>query len=132
MKSLATRLAEAIEDPRPDPADNEEPEAPEDDAGKRPTEEGGRVRLAVGQHVIVRTDYGEKVTEGDIEEVFLKAQAIRIRDRSSGTDIHMDIDPAIYEVWVQDPDIPGDAPYPASRTLYLRPSRPGIYTGGRY
>jgi hypothetical protein len=91
------------------------------------------IALRPGQKVEVRRiGDGDLVVAGFIEEVIPDVRTIRVRDRSSGTDHQVDVDVDRYEVHVFDQDITGKAPHPPQTTLYLRPSRPGAYTGGRW
>ena len=95
--------------------------------------DGDRVALGIGQRVEVRTKRGELVAVGQIQELAMATHTIRIADRDSGSDMQLDVDPDVYDVWVVSLDVVGDAPTPGVRpTLGVKPSRPGAYTGGRF
>lgn len=96
-------------------------------------EEGGdRVALRPGMKVEVRRQIdNDLIVAGFIEAVIPATRTVRVRDRKSGTDLHVDVDVDRYDVYVLDQDITGMAPYPKATTLYLRPSKPGGYTGAR-
>lgn len=95
-------------------------------------EEGdGKVALTPGMKVEIRRP-GDKdlIVVGFIETVDATTRTVRVRDRASGTDMGVDVDVDRYEVYVLDQDITGKAPSPSSPSLYMRPSKPGAFTGG--
>lgn len=95
--------------------------------------DSGRIALGIGQRVEVRTKAGELVAVGEIQEIAPATHTVRIADRDSGSDMQLVVDPDMYDVWVVDMDIVGDAPTPSVKpTLGVKPSRPGAYTGGRF
>lgn len=94
---------------------------------------GSRVPLGVGQNVEVRTKSGELVAVGSVQELVPKIRAVRIADQQSGSDLQIELDPEMYDVWVVPTPVVGDAPTPTeSPGLSVNPHRPGAYTGGRF
>jgi hypothetical protein len=135
---LSRRLEEAVgglEDGGHEDHPHAYDKEPEADAPKEPEverEEGERVPLYLGQAVVVRTKAGERVIEGHIEEMLPETGVVRVRDRSAGTDVQVDLDPEVYDLWIKEVEPEGRAPSPAEATIYVRSSRPGAYSGGRF
>lgn len=118
----SSQLADAAEgEPQEDPRETGSP-------GR-----GERVPLGIGQHVEVRTKAGELVAVGSIQELAPETGVVRIADRGSGADAHIEVDPARYDIWVRELEVVGDAPTPAERPkLNANPRKPGVHTGGRF
>lgn len=94
-------------------------------------EDDGPIALMPGMKVEVRRQSdGDFIIAGFIETVVPATRTVRVRDRASGTDLGVDVDVDRYDIFVLDQDITGKAPFPRSTTLYLRPSKPGAFTGG--
>lgn len=122
-----------------DEEDEGEPEGQVDGANEQEVPEGAsRVQLAVGQHVEVRTREGDGRRGGDliatgyISELNTETRVVRIVDRGSGTDLQIDADPEMYDIWLQDREVTGKAPTPAKKPRSsANPRRPGAYVGGQ-
>ena len=94
---------------------------------------GEPASLGIGQHVEIRTKAGELVAVGDITELSPETMTVTVMDRASGSDLGIQVDPNLYDIWVREYDAPGDAPTPAKKPkLSVNPRQPGAYTGGRF
>lgn len=91
-----------------------------------------KVPLMPGQLVTVRTRKGKKLATGRIVEVDEALGTVRVTDDTSGSDMQVDVDPDRYEVWVKPPPDTDQVRLGRIKTLYVRPSMPGIYMGGRW
>jgi len=91
-----------------------------------------RVRLMPGQLVVVRTRQGKKLAQGRIVEVDEALGVVRVTDDTSGSDMQVDVDTERYEVWVRPPPDTDQVRLGRIKTLYVRPSFPGVYMGGRW
>jgi len=113
--SLAEQLARAVWEPQEPLPKNAE-----------------KVRLGIGQFVEVRTRAGELVITGTIQQLNPRTHTIRVADLGSGSDVQVDVDPRMYDVWVRDVQIPGGAPTPSRQPeLNLRGANPGAATLGK-
>jgi len=123
------QLAEAM-GPVADGGDG--PEERTNDATDKPGR-GEKVPLGLGQHVEVRTKAGELVAVGSIQELSPETRVVRIVDTASGADMHVEVDPTMYDIWVREVDVVGAAPTPGKQAkLTGNPRKPGIHTGGRF
>jgi hypothetical protein len=115
MSSLAKQLAEAVREPEEETSEDSE-----------------RVRLDLGQFVEVWTRSGKLVITGTIQELSPRTRTVRVADTGSGTDVQIDVDPDMYEVWVMDMIVPGEAPTPSKQPeTNLRGTNPGAATLGK-
>lgn len=136
MRSLVEDFARALQE---QPQGEEEPEDGQqgqvDAAAETEAPEGAtRVPLAVGQQVEVRTRRtGELIATGYISELDTETRVARVIDRGSGTDLQLDVDPDMYDIWLQDEGPTGTAPTPAKQPrLSVHSKLPGAYVGGRF
>jgi hypothetical protein len=110
--SVAQQLADALNEPLP-----KDPEP---------------VRLGIGQFVEVRTHKGKLVVTGTIQALDPNTKTVRVVDRGSGSDLQVDVDPRMYDVWVRDVLVPGGAPAPSQQpALSVGGSTPGAFTLGK-
>lgn len=86
-----------------------------------------RIRLAPGQHVIVRTLDGARVEEGYISSVDASTGTVRVETDKAGADLQIDVDIERYDIWVQPPP-EMRAKLGRQVSLYVRPSSPGVYS----
>jgi len=115
MSSLAEQLDRAMQEPESETSEDTE-----------------RVRLGIGQFVEVRTREGELVITGTIKELSPLTRTVRIADTGSGSDVQIDVDPQLYDIWVKDWDVVGDAPTPSKQPGFnARGSTPGVFTLGK-
>jgi len=91
-----------------------------------------KIALTPGQLVTVRTRHGKKLAQGRIVEVDEFLGIVRVTDDSSGADLQIDVNPELYEIWVKPPPDTDVVRLGRIKTLYVRPSFPGIYMGGRW
>lgn len=92
------------------------------------------VRLQLGQSVEVRTRSGSLVAVGSIMELNVETGVVRVADRESGSDMQVDVDTQLYDVWVLDRnDNYGDPDEtPVVGHLAVHSKKPGAYGGGRF
>lgn len=127
--SLARELLEALDDEKPEGTSGEIDQGEDHDIAR----EGERIPLATGQQVEIRTKLGALVATGYIAELSQETNTVRVRDQGSGADLFIDVNLDLYEVWVREVEIPGDAPTPAKQPkLSGNPRKPGAYTGGTF
>jgi hypothetical protein len=91
-----------------------------------------KVQLMPGQLVTVKTRQGKKLATGRIVEVDEAIGTVRVTDDSTGADLQVDVDPERYEIWVKPPPDTDQVRLGRIKTLYVRPSMPGVYMGGRW
>lgn len=142
MNSLSKQLLEATQEP----AEGDEEESEQSPGGDQSETPGGdqppqqdsprggrdRVILALGQDVEVRTTEGQLVVAGTIQELNQETGSVRVVDRSSGTDNQVDVDPELYEIWVNPHDALGTGGKGTPEaTPSVNPRKRGAYDGGR-
>lgn len=98
--------------------------------------EADRTLLRVGQQVEVRTKDGEFIAIGHISELDQDTGFARVVDNSSGTDLNVDVDPELYDVWLtgdgaDEPETKDDS-RAGRNSLSVNPRKPGAYTGGKF
>lgn len=91
-----------------------------------------KIALMPGQLVTVRTLQGKKLAQGRIVEIDESLGIVRVTDDSSGADLQVDVDPTRYAIWVRPPPDTDVIRMGRIKTLYVRPSSPGVYMGGRW
>jgi hypothetical protein len=91
-----------------------------------------KVRLMPGQLVTVKTRDGKTLASGRIVDVDEAMGYVRVTDDTTGADLQVDVDLERYEVWVKPPPDTDIVRLGTLKTLYVRPSFPGVYTGGRW
>lgn len=62
----------------------------------------GEVQIRIGHCVVVMTHDGHRVGEGSVESISDDGKYVRVRDKSAGSDLQIDVDPSLYELWVLD------------------------------
>lgn len=92
---------------------------------------GEKVLLHQGLIVKIRTQDGREVGQGVISFVDPEVGVVTVVDSSGGADLHVDVDPKHYDLWVLPPES-YKVPSPRDVSLYLRPSEPGPYAFSWY
>lgn len=92
------------------------------------------VRLQLGQNVEVRTRSGSLVAVGCIMELNVETGVVRVADRESGSDMQVDVDTDLYDVWVIDGEANRGDPdeTPIAGKLAVHSKKSGAYAGGRF
>lgn len=85
-----------------------------------------RVAIFVGQYVKVRTERGEEVAEGYVDDVDADRNLVRVRNTEDGSDVNLDVDASRYQIWVIPPtwvNKLADKP----QNLFVRPGAASVY-----
>ena len=97
------------------------------------------VDLAIGQHVVIYPKGSEdssgditRVCQGDIQEIDVERKLIRLRDRSAGDDVQIDVDVSRYDVWVDHGGGTVGLGVVAVQMPTQRASKPGPYAQPRW
>ncbi len=61
-----------------------------------------KIYIFPGQFVTVRTQSGDDVAEGHVEEVDAERGLVRVRNDETGTEVWLDVDTTRYDLWVRD------------------------------
>jgi len=86
---------------------------------------------AAGQEVEVRTRSGALVASGVVLGVSDETRSVMIMDRSSGTDLQIELDPRMYDIRKMTRGGPAGVQSPGTQSsLSVAPSRPGTNSGG--
>lgn len=65
-----------------------------------------KTAILPGHDVVVRTHDGRLVASGTVSAVHPDTNTLKIKDTSSGTHIHIEVDTDKYDVWIQDEPLP--------------------------
>lgn len=85
-----------------------------------------RIVIFVGQYVTVRTEGGEAVAEGYVDVVDPERNLVRIRNTDDGTDVNIDVDATLYQLWVKPPQgVQQLADKP--QNLFVRPGAASVW-----